>query len=165
MPWIPAVLFSIFAALLLAAAVWDVASYTIPNRLNAALAILALPVFLIAGLSPLEIGVNLGFGALVLACGMVLFALNVAGGGDVKLLAAAALWLGPQAGTQFVLWTAVAGGVVAVTLVLLRRTAGPFAPFAPAWVKPVITSGGPVPYGVAICVGGLLAWPSGALAG
>jgi prepilin peptidase CpaA len=164
MPIVPAVLFSVFAALLLAAAVWDLASYTIPNRLTAALAGLALPAFLLAGLSPLEIGVVVGFGALVLACGMVLFALNVAGGGDVKLLAAAALWLGPQAGSQFVLWTAVAGGVLALTLVLLRRAAGPLTPFAPGWAKPLIAPGGPAPYGVAICAGGVLAWPSGVLA-
>lgn len=165
MPIVPAALFCVFAALLLAAAVWDARSYTIPNRLNAALALLAVPALLVSDLSPLEIGMAVGFSALVLACGLALFALNLAGGGDVKLFAAAALWLGPQAGASFVLWTAVAGGVLAMALILLRRVAAPVAPFAPAWARTLIVPGGPVPYGVAVCAGGILAWPAGVLAG
>lgn len=165
MSLVSAVSFCVFAALLAAAAAWDLRTYTIPNRLNGALAALAIPALLASGLSPVEIGMSVGFGALALACGLAVFALNLAGGGDVKLFAAAALWLGPQAGAPFVLWTAVAGGLLAVTLIILRRAAAPVAAFAPDWAKTLVTPGGPVPYGLAICAGGLLAWPAGALAG
>lgn len=162
---VPALLFSVYAALMLAAAVWDGTSLTIPNRLNATLAVLFVPAALVAGLSPLEAALCLGFGVAVLAVGMGLFAMNVAGGGDAKLLAAAGLWLGPQAGMSFLFWTVMAGGLLAVALIVVRRASVPLAPVAPRWAAPLLTQGGPVPYGVAIAAGAIVAWPMGALAG
>lgn len=162
---VSALLFAVFAALLLAAAVWDGTSLTIPNKLNAAMALLFAPAAFLAGLSPTEAALCAAFGIAILALGMGLFALNLAGGGDAKMLAAAALWLGPQAGFAFLFWTALAGGVLALALVVLRRAGAPLAARAPRWAGPMLAQGGPVPYGIAIAAGAVAAWPQSALAG
>lgn len=165
MSFLPALLVSVFAGFLLVAALWDATSLTIPNRLNAGLALLFVPAALVAGLSPLETAACVGFAFAILAVGAGLFAFNLIGGGDVKLLAAAALWLGPQAGLEFLAWTAVSGGVLAVFLITLRKTGGAMLePIAPRWAAPVLADNGQIPYGVAIATGGLIAWPAGALA-
>lgn len=56
----------------------------------------------------------------LLAGGAVLFARGWMGGGDVKLLAVTALWLGPAATPALVLLTAIAGGLLTVVIVTLR---------------------------------------------
>ena len=83
-------------------------------------------------------------GLLVFGFCVVLFALKFMGGGDVKLIAAVALIAGPTLSATFLLFVAVAGGVVAlVTLVH-------------AHLKPLVSAGPPkVPYGVAIMAGGM----------
>jgi prepilin peptidase CpaA len=49
-----------------------------------------------------------------------LFALRGLGGGDVKLLAALGAWIGPGAAVWLALWTALAGGPLALILALGR---------------------------------------------
>jgi prepilin peptidase CpaA len=49
-----------------------------------------------------------------------LFALRGLGGGDVKLLAALGAWIGPGAAVWLALWTALAGGPLALILALSR---------------------------------------------
>ncbi|HEY5084239.1 MAG TPA: prepilin peptidase, partial [Rhizomicrobium sp.] len=80
--------------LLAAAAGWDLASFTIPNFLSAALlAVFAVFAFA-AGLGFAAIGWHLAAGLVGLFVGFTLFALGYIGGGDAKLFAAVALWLG-----------------------------------------------------------------------
>ncbi|MDZ7617906.1 MAG: A24 family peptidase [Patescibacteria group bacterium] len=58
-----------------------------------------------------------------LACGaimLVCFVLFQVGGGDVKLMAMAGAFLGPQRGLEAMLWTFVAGGCLAVIVLLWR---------------------------------------------
>jgi prepilin peptidase CpaA len=63
---------------------------------------------------------DLGVAAGVLAVGTVAFSFKLIGGGDVKLLAAAAGTLGYPAGITFVLFTLLCGGVLAVAYAALR---------------------------------------------
>src|ERR1700734_304364 len=83
-----------FAALVIVAAVKDLSSFTIPNWISVALALGFAPAALIVGASLPDIGVSLavGLGVFLLAAGM--FALGWIGGGDAKLMAASALWVG-----------------------------------------------------------------------
>ena len=62
---------------------------------------------------------------MVLVVGFVLFACNWLGAGDVKLLAALALWAGPAGTLGLVTWTALGGGVLAVIVLAIdhRRRA------------------------------------------
>jgi len=144
-------------------AVRDATSYTIPNWLSAALALAFLPAALILGLPPMLIGVSLAVGLAGLVAGVAMFALNWIGGGDAKLFAAASLWLGLTAMGPFLAWTGVAGGALAVSLLLLRRTPLASLIAGPAWVGRLLEPKGDVPYGVAIAVGALAAFPASAV--
>ncbi|HRP10099.1 MAG TPA: prepilin peptidase [Terricaulis sp.] len=150
---------AVFAGLLIYAACTDVASLTIPNWVSLALTG-AFPLFAFAtGYEAGEIGLHVLFGFAVLAAGFALFQFNVIGGGDAKLLAAAAVWTGLGAFAPFVIWTALAGGVFALALLIGRNYAGVFAA-APPFVYRLFTPKTGVPYGVAIMIGGLMAIPA-----
>lgn len=59
----------------------------------------------------------------LLACGaimLVCFVLFQVGGGDVKLLAMVGAFVGPQRGMEAMLWTFIAGGCLAIIVLLWR---------------------------------------------
>lgn len=130
------------AALLVIAAVIDVRTFTISNRLNAAVALLA-PAYWWSVALPIwpEAALQLGVAAGVFVLLAGAFYAGMMGGGDVKLAAALALWFSPASTVKFLIWMSIAGGLLTLVVVALHRAAG----------KP----GRPeVPYGVAIALGG-----------
>jgi len=158
------VLLLMFPVLVVTAALRDVTSYTIPNWISAALILAFFPVALVQGVSLEMLGGHLAIGITALATGMLMFALGWIGGGDAKLFAAAALWLGWPAVTPFVMITAIAGGALAVLLLGLRKSPlQPLLETGPAWLGRLATHGESVPYGAAICVGALFAFPQSSL--
>src|SRR5437762_14283086 len=84
----------VFAALVVVAALKDASSYTIPNWISLALALLFAPSALAAGLGPAQIGVCALVGVGMLVLGVAMFTAGCLGGGDAKLMAAASLWIG-----------------------------------------------------------------------
>lgn len=148
-----------FPALVLAAAAKDATSFTIPNWISLALIAVFPPAALAAGLTLPTIGLNVGVGVAFLAGGMAMFALRWIGGGDAKLFAAAALWLGWPAGLDFLVVTGVAGGGLAVLLVALRSPVlRPYVLAGPGWFTRLARPGEPAPYGLAIAAGALAAF-------
>lgn len=102
------------------AAASDAVTLRIPN---------ALIVYLLAGYAATvaltapgwtHLAASAAVGLAVLAAGGLLFARGWMGGGDVKLLAVTALWLGPAATPALMLLTAIAGGVLTLMLVACR---------------------------------------------
>jgi prepilin peptidase CpaA len=154
---IPLLFALVYPASLLWAAKTDIESMTIANRLTLGLAVAFLPTALLLGLTPEQWGVHLGLGFAGLVAGMVLFALRVMGGGDAKLIAATTLWLGVDGTLAFLIYTALAGGVLTLTLMWARRNLTQFAPSLPGPLSRHLEAKGDIPYGVAICAGGLLA--------
>ena len=137
------------------AAIGDARTLTIPNRLS--LAVLALyPAWVLAADSAVQPLHGLATGAVVLAIGFVMFARGLLGGGDAKLLAALAVWAGPGLVLQLMVAVTVLGGVLALAtladLLLRRAPAGRYQGFQGVVA---MVSGHPVPYGVAIALGGL----------
>jgi prepilin peptidase CpaA len=132
------------AAILIFAAVVDVRTFTISNRLNLTVALLAPVYWASIALSPWPgIAVQLAAGATVFLLLAAAFYAGMMGGGDVKLAAALALWFPPFGTLQFLVLTSLAGGVL--TLVVL------------AWHHACKRQGRPeIPYGVAIAFGGLV---------
>lgn len=131
------------AALLLVAAGWDLRSRIIPNWLNAAIALGAVGFWWAEGahLWP-DVALSVAVTLLVFALFFAAFAFGAMGGGDVKLIAALALWLPPGATLQLLFLMSLAGGIVTIATVAhhaARRAAG----------RPEI------PYGVAISAAGL----------
>ena len=136
-------LVALLACGLVAAAVFDWRSRTIPNWLNAAFALGAIPFWWATGL-PLWPGVALHVGVAfaVLAVFAMLFQLGMMGGGDVKMLAAIALWLPPLAMLQLLVIMSLAGGLLTLAMVIahkLRKPAGRLE----------------IPYGIAIAFAGM----------
>src|SRR5690606_13367720 len=111
----------VFAGLLLYAAGSDVTSYTIPNWVSVALIVVFAAFALALGMPLQEIGWHFVFGLAVLGVGFFLFQAKVFGGGDAKLLAAAATWTGFATFQPFFFWTAVAGGLLAASLLAARQ--------------------------------------------
>jgi prepilin peptidase CpaA len=153
-----------FPILVIGAALRDVTSYTIPNWISLALAATFPLAALALGLPLATIGLNLGVGAAALVGGMVMFGLGWIGGGDAKLFAAAALWIGLGPTPTYILVTGMGGGALAVGLLALRSThVRPFVPTGPAWFARLAEPGENVPYGAAIAVGALAAFPASTL--
>ncbi|UAK24103.1 A24 family peptidase [Sphingomonas nostoxanthinifaciens] len=139
MPPLQPLLLSMLALLLVAAAGLDIRSRIIPNMLNAAIALLAIGWWLAAGLSGAAIALQIGLGIAMLVLFGAAFAAGMMGGGDVKLIAALALWLPPGALLAMLVWMAIGGGVLTLAMLLWHRLrAQPGRP--------------EIPYGVAICV-------------
>jgi prepilin peptidase CpaA len=146
-----------FISLMLAAAVSDIRFYRIPNWLCASVATLFIAAALIFTM-PLELlGWHLLAGAAVLLVGFCLFAANIIGGGDAKLLAAAALWAGWTELPSFLFYTALAGGALAIVMMVwevVRTHAELTAGGSPsALLKRAISLRPDLPYGVAIAFG------------
>ncbi len=131
------------AAMLVVAAVIDVRTFTISNRLNAAVALGAPLYWLSIAMTPWPgMAVQLAAGAIVFALLAGAFYAGMMGGGDVKLAAALALWFSPAGTLKFLVFMSLAGGVLTVILV--------------AWHRAQRRQGRPeIPYGVAIAFGGL----------
>lgn len=152
-----------FAFLMLVAAWTDVAKFTIPNWIPAVMIViwaLAAP-FLSLGWA--GAGLSIATFMIVLALGMALWAPGWLGGGDVKLIAAGALWFGWPDVLAFVLFAAASGGVLALVLIALRRVAPALPVSAEAIGKSALAPGAPAPYAVAIAAGALLVLPQSAL--
>jgi len=147
-------------AALLAAAISDIRRYLIPNRYPVAI---VLAYCLYATSQPLDQtlwGLAVGVAAFVLCA--FLFAAGIIGGGDAKLLAATTLWAGPSLAPSFLIYTVLAGGLLALTwLTPFRR----LMPAAPQAAQPCVETGAgqsglrsrfhqPTPYGAAIAAGG-----------
>jgi prepilin peptidase CpaA len=160
MTLLQAALLSVFPILVIMAALTDVTSFTIPNRISALLILGFFPAALAMGRPVGEIGLDVAIFAIALLAGMAMFAAGWIGGGDAKLLAAASLWIGVAAMPDFLIVTAMAGGGLVILLVNARSSwAQPYLAAAPAWLARLATPGGDVPYGVAIATGALMAFP------
>ena len=154
----------VFPMLVITAAMRDLTSYTIPNWISLAL-IAAFPLAAAStGMSLPAFGLAASAGGIALVAGIAMFALGWIGGGDAKLFAACGLWLGWPAILPFTLFTALAGGALAVALLWTRRLGQPIAAYGPPWFGRLMSVGGDVPYGLAICAGALIAFPQSQIA-
>ena len=153
-------LLAAFPVLVILGGLKDATSYTIPNWIPLALMAAFAPAALASGAPPASLGWCAAAGFAALICGMGMFAAGWIGGGDAKLLAAAALWLGLPAMTTYLAVTGIAGGALTLGLLALRSTAlRPLTVNGPAWFCRLAGQGEGVPYGVAIAVGALAAFP------
>jgi prepilin peptidase CpaA len=105
--------------LALAACVFDLRSRRIPNGLTFGAAAAGLAYAAATGGWPAA-GAGLAGCGLVLALWLPLYALGGMGAGDVKLMAAIGMWVGPLTALHAVLYASIAGAVIAVSLVLAR---------------------------------------------
>ncbi|MBN8530629.1 MAG: prepilin peptidase [Alphaproteobacteria bacterium] len=146
--------FHAMVSCLLLIVIWlDFTRYTIPNWLNGLLLALY-PALVLLGPAPVDWPeALLPALAMFIVCALLFF-LRVMGGGDVKLLAVSGLWMGKAAILEFIVFTAVLGGVLTLVLLILRPiTPWVYGRFLEGRTPPrVLTMDQPVPYGVAIAM-------------
>ncbi len=154
---------SILPAALVVAAINDMMEMKIPNWISVVL-VAAYPCAALYFQIPLaDVMASVLLALVVLAFGFTLFAFNLLGGGDAKLLAAVAPWMGLGAFAYFTIYMVLAGGALALALVLFRQIP-PLPIYAnTGWIMNLHNARGKMPYGAAIAVGGLLAMPRSVL--
>ena len=157
--------------LLIIAATSDVMSLRIPNWLTLLTAALFFPMAWLTHMPLHEFIPHLVAGVVLFVVGFVFFQVGLFGGGDAKLMAAAALWFGTAKIVPFLFLTALAGGVLALVVAIWSalmfswEVEGDRAPFA-GMGKKLRQLRPNVPYGFAFALGGILAfkdtwWVSG----
>lgn len=146
-----------FAGLLVAAALKDAQSFTIPNRYCAAIALLY-PAYLIGTGMPEAINwmAAVALSSAVLLVGFALYAGHFVGGGDVKLVAAVTLWAGLEHLLDFLIITGLAGGCMVLFYWAHHRLSKAATPglFFQVEMDPNFVKR-PVPYAIPIATGGL----------
>ncbi|NTF30669.1 A24 family peptidase [Rhizobium skierniewicense] len=141
------------------AALNDLFTMTIPNRISAILLMSFIVVAPVAGMDMHTFGMSLLAGLIVFAASFALFALNTMGGGDAKLLTASAVWFGfDTALAVYMIAVAIVGGILTMGILFIR-----------SYRQEIMVTGLPVPdsllvakkvpYGIAIAVAGLLTYP------
>jgi prepilin peptidase CpaA len=155
----------VLPAMLAIAAASDVISFTIPNILQLALSAAFVMFAIAAGLGVTPFLQHLLAGCLGLAFGFVLFARGYIGGGDAKLLAACALWLGFHDLIAYAVVTGLCGGMLALAVLAIRRWPLPIALMRQSWAARLHDPENGLPYGVALAAGMLLVLPHSAIFG
>lgn len=158
-----AIIFVVFPLCLAVAACSDFLTMFIPNRISAILLASFFVVAPLAGLGLTDIATHAAAGLVVFSVCFTLFALNVMGGGDAKLLTASAVWFGLTFSlVEFLIYVSFLGGVLTLVILSLR-----------AHTNTILASGLPVPshlmlekkvpYGIAIGAAAFMAYPSSPL--
>jgi prepilin peptidase CpaA len=158
-----AAIFVIFPLCLAVAAFSDLFTMTIPNRVSAILLGAFILVAPLAGLSLPLIGMHLVGGLIVFTACFLLFALNIMGGGDAKLLTASAVWFGFNNSLfEFLLYVSMFGGLLTLIILIMRKQEN--AILASGLPVPhLLFTAKKIPYGIAIGLGGFIAYPSSPL--
>jgi len=150
--------FTLFPVLMIVAGVGDCLTMKIPNWLNGLIGGSFFMAAFLTGMPLEQIGWHIVAGAVVLVAGFGLFALRFIGGGDAKLLAVAALWLGAGQLIEFLVIMTLAGGLLAIAMKFwwwvkleteLRGLDG---------IRSRLKSSIDLPYGLAIMAGALVAF-------
>ena len=157
------VLLGVMPVLVVIGGLHDLTTMKIPNWISGLLILGFFPAAFATGLPLMDMVIALGVAFAALLAGMAMFALRWIGGGDAKLMAAASLWLGLSGITPFLAFTALIGGGFCLVLMAARAQLQVFALNAPGWVTRLMQPKGDIPYGVAIAIGALLAYPSSPL--
>jgi prepilin peptidase CpaA len=144
------------AILLIAAGVQDLRTMTIANRFPLAIAGL-FAVWAVVGIAEGRMSAeglawSVGCGTVIFAVGAGAFAAGALGGGDVKLLTAVSLFAGPARLLDFLILTALIGGLLGLAVLAGAPIGRPLAN-SDGTLRARLRRG--LPYGPAIAAGGL----------
>lgn len=136
----------------------DAFDMTIPNWISGLLIVSFIVLALTAGMTLDQLGIHILIGFVMLIVGMILFSFGGFGGGDAKLIAAGALWMGWPAIINFLLYLSLAGGVLTLFILFFRRVPLPNVIEKTEWIARLHRVDVGIPYGIGIAAGGLLAY-------
>jgi prepilin peptidase CpaA len=157
-----ACLFAFPAAVAFAGAM-DLFSMTIPNKISLVLIATFFAAAVMAGLSVEAIGMHVATGLGILAITVFMFFMGWIGGGDAKLTAAVALWIGFDLLATYLLWATLLGGALSVAILAFRKM--PLSGLAgqQPWLVRLHAPRGGVPYGIALSIAAVLVYPDTAI--
>ena len=160
LPWFAVGVAVLYTMMLVYAAYSDIRSLEVQNAVVIGIAALFVPAAALAGLDLQTVAMHLGIGLSALAVGFALFASRLMGGADGKLLAAVALWSGSDSIARLLVYVAIAGGALAIAVLVLRRLVhSPAVTKRLPWLAGARWRETPLPYCAAIAVGALLTLP------
>ena len=149
----------LFPAAMAFAAISDLLTMTISNRLSIALVLGFFAVAALVGMPLADVGYHVLASIVVLAVCFSFFAFGWIGGGDAKLAAATALWLGFAHLPQYLFFAAIMGGALTLILLQLRTWPLPALLVGTRWVERLHAANAGVPYGIALAAAGLTVYP------
>jgi prepilin peptidase CpaA len=149
----------LFPTMMAFAASSDLVSMTISNRVSLALIAGFFALALATGMNISVVGWHVGACLLVLCFAFFFFARGWIGGGDAKLAAATALWLGFDQLLSYLLVASILGGLLTFAILKFRLSPLPNALARQDWVLRLHRLDGGIPYGIALAAGALLVYP------
>ncbi|MBE7183155.1 MAG: prepilin peptidase [Methylobacterium mesophilicum] len=147
----------VFTSCMLCAAVTDLLSMTIRNRVSMILIASFALIAPLAGMDWSVYAMHWAAGLAVLLVTFALFAMGAMGGGDAKLMSATALWMGlGPALVNYVLVASVLGGVLTLAILLLRASPRFILSGTERLLPHLADKKTGIPYGIALGAAGLL---------
>jgi prepilin peptidase CpaA len=162
---IEAAILVVFPFAMVHAAVSDMLSMTIVNRVSVLLIGAFVLIVPFTGMDWQQILMHVAAFVLVLAVCFTFFAIGAMGGGDAKLLASTALWFGMSfALMKYLIVASAIGGVLTISILRYRRS--PIAIFAGRieFLNRMADPKEKIPYGIALGIAGLAMFPESWLA-
>ncbi len=160
-----AIIFVVFPFCMVFAAISDMMSMTIANRVSIILVATFVAVAPLTGMDWSLYFWHLLAGLLVLVVTFGLFAAGGMGGGDAKLITATAVWVGFNINLlQYFVYATLFGGALAVAILLYRKSplsvyTGHLLP-----LRNLADADTGIPYGMALAAGAMIVFPSTPLA-
>lgn len=153
----------LFPAAMIYAGAMDFFTMTIPNRVSVALVLAFFPAALLAGMPWMTLLGHVGAALLMLVISIVMFARGWLGGGDAKLLSAAALWFGFAQLLDYTLLVSILGGLLAAFVMFYRQVVPPMWISGLNWAERLHDNKAGIPYGIALAGAALWLFPSSQL--
>jgi prepilin peptidase CpaA len=110
-------------------------------------------------MASLEIGYHVAAAFAVLLVAFGFFARGWIGGGDAKLAASTALWLGFDHLLEYLLYASLFGGALTLLVLQFRLLPLPGRLVSQPWLERLHQKNGAVPYGIALSAAALVVYP------
>ena len=160
-----ALIFVVFPFCMVFAAVSDMLSMTIANRVSLVLVVTFAVVAPLTGMEWTAYGWHFAAAGLALSVTFAMFAIGGMGGGDAKLIAASSLWLGFSFNLLgYLVISSVIGGVLTVLILMYRKSPLADVTGQNMFLRHFADRKSGIPYGLALGLGGLFAYPDSPLA-
>jgi prepilin peptidase CpaA len=149
----------LFPAMMAFAASSDLLTMTISNKISMILIAGFLALALGSGMNVSDILYHMAASAAVLLVAFGLFTQGWIGGGDAKLAASTALWLGFEHLLPYLVYASLFGGALTLVLIQFRMAPLPSRLGRHEWVQRLHNKDGGVPYGIALAAAALTVYP------
>jgi prepilin peptidase CpaA len=150
---------TLFPAMMAFAASSDLFTMTIANRVSIILIAGCVLLAVMTGMGTADMLSHAGAAATVLVFAFTFFSCGWIGGGDAKLAAATALWLGFSHLLDYLVYASILGGALTLLLIQFRALPLPHLLTGREWAERLHRPDGGIPYGIALAAAALLVYP------